>query len=154
MMAVATLSIARQRAHEKRRRGDLWVACTTLIGALLALPLAQSSWHGSEVAAVLAVSATAMLAGQRWAICLIAIAEIMLAPTLAMKAFSGGLELWPGRIIAIIALAATIPGLLRLRHAAAALVLMSGRQRTADACRQAYMALVALGMVALLLPVL
>jgi len=153
-MAVAILSQARHRAHVRRRRGDLWVAATSLIGALLALPLSQSSWHGPEVAAVLAVSATAMLAGQRWAISLIAVAEIMLAPTLAMKAFSGGLALWPGRIIALAALAATVPGLLRLRRAAAALVLMTGRQRTPDACRQAYLAMVAFGMIALALPIL
>lgn len=154
MMAIAILSQARHRANVRRRRSDFWVAGITLIGALLALPLSQSSWHGSEVAAVLAVSATAMLAGQRWAISLIAVAEIMLAPTLAMKAFSGGLAIWPGRIIALAALAATIPGLLQLRRAAAALVLMTGWQRTPNLCRQAYVALVAFGMAALALPVI
>lgn len=153
-MAVAALSVARQKTLAKRRRGDLWIAVTTLIAALLALPLSQSSWHGSEVAAVLAVSATAMLAGQRWAISLIGMAELMLAPTLAVKAFSGGLALWPGRIIALVALAATVPGLLRLRRAAAALVVMAGQQRTPDTCRQAYVALMILATVALVLPVL
>lgn len=154
MMAIAFLSTARHRAHVRRRRSDFWVAAITLVGALLALPLSQSSWHGPEVAAVLAVSATAMLAGQRWAISLIGLAEIMLAPTLAMKIFSGGLALWPGQIVAVAALAATIPGLLRLRRAAAALVLVIGRHRTAHACRQAYLALVAFGMIALTLPIL
>lgn len=153
-MAAAALPLARQQAQPRRRLGDLWIAITTLVAALLALPLSQSSWHGPEVAAVLAVSATAMLAGQRWAISLIAIAELMLVPTLAVKAFSGGLALWPGRIIAVVALAATVPGLLRLRHAASGLVVMTGRPRTPNACRQAFFALVALGTIAVLLPVL
>ena len=138
----------------RRRWSDLWIGCTTLIGALLALPLAQSSWHGSEVAAVLAVSATAMLAGQRWAISLIAFSALMLTPTLAVKAFSGGLALWPGRIIAVAALVATVPGLLQLRRAGADFVAMTGWPRTPQTYRHAYVGLVAIGMLAVVLPVL
>src|SRR5512146_1071105 len=100
-MADAVQSAVRQLAQSRRRRDDLAIGVASLIGSMLALPLAQSSWHGSEVAAVRAAAATAMLAGQRWAIAIVAIAELMLAPTLAVGAFSGGLELWPGRIIAL-----------------------------------------------------
>ena len=121
---------------------------------MLALPLAQSSWHGSEVAAVLAVAATAMLAGQRWAIAVVAIAELLLAPTLAVAAFSGGLALWPGRIVALVALAATVPGLLQLRRASAALVLVTGTRRTRETCRRFHIALVVLGMIAVVIPLL
>ena len=119
---------------------------------MLALPLAQSSWHGSEVAAVLAVSATAMLAGQRWAIALVAIAEVLLAPTLAGHAFSGGLALWPGRICALVALLGTVPGLLAHRRAAAALVLLSGWQRTSRNCRRIHAVVIAVGVLLVLAP--
>src|ERR1700684_1448424 len=76
-------------ARSRRRREDLWVGTTALIAAMLALPFAQTSWHGPEVAASLAVAATAMLAGQRWAIGFVAIAELLLAPKLAMDAYRG-----------------------------------------------------------------
>ena len=141
-------------ARSRRRRGDVWIASTALVGAMLALPLAQSSWHGPEVAAVLAVSATAMLAGQRWAIALIAIAELLLAPTLAAHAFTGGLALWPGRICAIVSLGLLVPGLLAHRRAAAALVLVTGWQRTSRTCRHFQIALVATGVLAALVPIL
>jgi hypothetical protein len=153
-MADAVQSAVRQLAQSRRRRDDLAIGVSSLIGSMLALPLAQSSWHGSEVAAVLAVAATAMLAGQRWAIAVVAIAELMLAPTLAVGAFSGGLELWPGRIIALVALAATVPGLLQLRRASAALVLVTGCRRTRVTCRRFHIALVILGVLAVVIPLL
>ncbi|MCX5746561.1 MAG: hypothetical protein NT062_29135, partial [Proteobacteria bacterium] len=77
-------------AIARRRKSDTWVAVTALTAAVLALPFAQSSWHGAEAAAVLAVSATAMLAGQRWAIALVVLAEIMLVPSLWPRTFVDG----------------------------------------------------------------
>ena len=57
---------------------------------MLALPLAPSSWHGPEVASVLAVSATALLAGQRWAIALVVLAQLLVLPTVGPRAFLRG----------------------------------------------------------------
>src|SRR4051812_15227217 len=91
-------------ALSRRRRGELWIGGSALAAAMLQLPLAQSSWHGPEVASVLAVSATALLAGERWAIALVVIAELLLVPTVWPRAFFGGLALWPGRIAALAAL--------------------------------------------------
>jgi len=54
-------AIARRRRH----RRDSWLAASAMTGALLALPLAQGAWHGPEVAAVLAIGATALFAGHR-----------------------------------------------------------------------------------------
>lgn len=125
---------------------------TALVAALSALPLAQSSWHGPEMAAALAVSATALLAGQRWAIAAVAIAELLLFPTLASRAFTGGLALWPGRIAALVALLAIVPGLLASRRAAAALVLVTGMRRTSATCRRCHRTLVAIGAIAVALP--
>lgn len=153
--AAATTSERHAISLARRRRSDLWIATTALASALIALPLAQSSWHGSEVAAVLAISATALLAGQRWAIALVALAELLLAPTLAVHAlalFDHSIALWPGRICALAALALTVPGLLARRRAAAALVLLTGWRRTPRACRRIDAALVAAGVLAALAP--
>jgi hypothetical protein len=144
----------RALAHSRRRRGDVWVGTTALASAMLALPLAQSSWHGPEVAAVLAVSATAMLAGQRWAIALVVLAELLLAPTLAMHAASGSIALWPGRICALVSLCLVVPGLLAHRRAAAALVLLSGLRRTSRTCRHIRIALLVAGVLAAIVPLI
>jgi hypothetical protein len=141
-------------ARSRRRWSDIWIGTTALLAAMLALPLAQSSWHGPEMAAALAVSATALLAGQRWAIAAVAIAELLLAPTVASRAFGGGLPLWPDELAALGALIAIVPGMFALRRAAAALVLVTGWPRNSAACRRAHHALVALGAIAIALPFL
>ena len=138
-------------ARLRRRRDDFWVATTALIAAMLALPLAQNSWHGPEVAATLAVSATALFAGQRWAIALIVVAELMLVPTMWPRAFLGAPEL-AGRLVAMGSMLAIVPGMLSMRRAAAALVLVTGRQRTQATCRQFHTVLVVSGVLATLLP--
>jgi hypothetical protein len=148
------LARTHELARSRRRRDDLWIGVTALTAAMLALPLSQSAWNGPEVAAVLAVSATALLAGQRWAIAVVAIAELMLAPTVAVHAFSGGLALWPGKICALVALLAVVPGLLNVRRAAAALVLVTGVQRTRVTCRRYQIALVGVGALAVVIPLL
>ena len=130
----------------------MWIGATALVAAMLALPLSQSSWHGPEMASVLAVSATALLAGQRWAIALVVIAELLLAPTVWPRAFLSGIELWPGRIAALGSLIAIVPGLLALRRGAAALVLVTGARRTRQICRRFHAALVIVGIIALVMP--
>src|SRR5687768_15809105 len=125
---VATPTVARRETSRlRRRRDDLLIAMTALVGAMLALPLAQSSWHGPEVAAVLAIAATAMLAGQRWAIAVLVIAELMLLPTAWPRVMQGDPVV---RMMAAGTLIAMVPGLLAMRRAAAALVLLTGWQRT------------------------
>jgi hypothetical protein len=148
------LARPREIARSRRRRDDLSIGVTALVASMLALPLSQSAWNGPEVAAVLAVAATALLAGQRWAIAVVAIAELLLAPTVAVHAFTGGLALWPGRICALVALLATVPGLLALRRAAAALVLITGCHRTHLTCRRFHIALVVVGTLAVVIPLL
>jgi hypothetical protein len=120
---------------------------------MFALPLAPSSWHGPEVAAVLAVAATTLLAGHRWAIAVIAIAELLLLPTVWPRAFlsDGDASV---RIAALLSVVAIVPGVLALKRAAAALVLVSGRPRTRRACRQVHALLIAMGIVVVALPLL
>lgn len=138
------------RVRQSRRDG--WLATTAMISSLLALPLAQSSWHGPEVAAILAVSATALFAGQRWAIALIVIAELFLVPTVWPRAYlSGDLG---SRIVALATLVAMVPGLLAMRRAATVLVMLTGWRRTQPLCRRVHVGLVAAGVLALIVPLL
>jgi hypothetical protein len=144
----------RELARTKRRRDDAWLGVTALAAAMAALPLAQSSWHGPEVASTLAVSAVALLAGQRWAIALVLVAELLLLPTIWPRAFLGGVALWPGRIAALTSLVMIVPGLLSARRAAAAMVVLTGWRRTQQTCRRFQYAFVVLGILTALLPVL
>jgi hypothetical protein len=138
-------------ARSRRRREDVWVAATALAAAMVALPLSAGSWHGPEVAAVLAVAATALLAGQRWAIAVIVLAELLLLPTMWPRAFLANADLGV-RIAALASLVAVVPGVLSMRRAAAALVLVTGRPRTQRTCRRFHVALAAVGVLGLVLP--
>lgn len=130
----------RATLRQRRRAGERWIATSALTAAMLALPFAQNSWNGPEVASVLAVSATAMLAGQRWAIALVVIAELMLVPTVVPRAFAGGsVEIGAVHLLSVGML---VPGLLAMRRAAAALLLLTGWRRTQRACRRLSFALI------------
>lgn len=133
------------------RRADLWVGTTALIASMAALPLAQSTWHGPEVAATLAFAAVALLAGQRWAIAVIVLAELLLLPTIWPRAFLGDATL-VARMAPLVSLLAMVPGTLAVRRASAALVLVTGVPRTRFVHRGLQFALVAGGLVVALLP--
>lgn len=143
--------LRRAIARQRRRRGDIWLGASGLLAAMLALPLAASSWHGPEVSAVLAVAATALLAGQRWAIAVVVVAELLLVPTVWPRAFLPANDLVP-RVAALGSLIAIVPGLLARRRAAAALVLVTGRRRTSRTCRRFHAGLVIVGAIATSLP--
>jgi hypothetical protein len=144
----------REFARSRRRRDEVWIAATAMIAAMLVLPLAQTSWHGPEVAAVLAVAATALFAGQRWAIAVIVIAELLLVPTIWPRAFLATDASLVLRVMAFGSLIAVVPGLLAMRRAAAALVLVGGWRRTRSVCRRFQVGLVVMGLVATILPLL
>ena len=140
--------MGRQREH--RREG--WLALSGLISAGLALPLAPSAWHGPEVAAILAVAAIALLAGQRWAVAVIVLAELCLLPTVWPRAVlgTGG----SSRLIALATLIAIIPGVLAMPRAAVALAAMTGRGGTERVYRCTQIGLLAIGLFAVLAPLL
>lgn len=144
----------------RRRRADLAIALTALVASMLALPLSQNIWHGPEVAATLAVAATAMLAGQRWAIALVVLAEMMLLPTIVPTAVFGtsapsifGLGAL-AQITAWVAIAGVLPGLLAMRRAAASMVVITGWRRTKHSVRGTAFGLVAAGALAAIVPFL
>ena len=144
-------SARRKAALARFRRQEIWVAVTGLIAALLALPLAPAS-HSPEVASVLAVSSVALLAGHRWAIALVVIAELLLLPGLWPR-----LLVQPPDVAARIAIAASclsvVPGMLSMRRASAALITITGLRRTGRTCRAASAALGLALVVGALLPI-
>ena len=144
--------LRRLTARLRRHRNDAWLATSGMFCARLALTLAQSSWHGPAVAAVLAVSATALFAGQRWAIALVVIAELFLIPTVWPRAFLGGDLV--SRIVALVTLVSIVPGVLAMRRAAAVLVVMTGQRRTHVMCRRVHAGLIAISVMAVIVPLL
>jgi hypothetical protein len=151
---VSLLERARDRRQaeirRRRQRRDAWLAATAMFGALLALPLAQTSWHGAEVAAILAIAATAQFAGHRWAIAVIVIAELFLLPTVWPRAFLEG-DLGP-RLVALATLVAMVPSLLAMRRAAAVLAVLAGRRHPRLMRRWIHAGLLVSCGVAILLP--
>jgi hypothetical protein len=139
-----------RRDREQRREG--WLALSGLVSAGLALPLAPSAWHGPEVAAVLAVAAIALLAGQRWAVAVIVLAELCLLPTVWPRAVlgTGGSP----RLVALVTMTAIVPGILAMPRAAVALAAMAGHGGTERICRRTHIGLLAIGLFAVLAPLL
>jgi hypothetical protein len=146
-----TVALRRARSKARMRRQETWIGVTGLIAALLALPLSPAS-HSPEVASVLAVSAIALLAGHRWALGLVVMAELLLLP-----------GLWPrlliqppdvaARLAIGIACLGIVPGVLAMRRASAALIVIAGVRRTQQSCRAMSGVLVLCLVIGALLPV-
>lgn len=127
-------------ARARRRRADLIVGGAAALSAALALPFTTSP----EAAAVLAVAATALLAGQRWALGVVVVAELallrsQLALTLAPPAEANLPALWLGALAAAPVLGST-------RRGAAALALLVRGRRTRATCRLAHAGLLVLAL--------
>lgn len=144
----------------RRRNADLAIALSALVASMVSLPLAQNIWHGPEVAATLAVAAVAMLAGQRWAIALVVLAELMLLPTIVPTALFGTSStsifgVGPlAQIMAWLAIAGSLPGLVAMRRGAAAMVIVTGWRRTRRTVRGTAFGLIACGAIAAIVPFL
>ena len=160
-VASPTSRLARRaELRTRRRNADLAIALSALAASMLALPLAQNIWHGPEVAATLAVAATAMLAGQRWAIALVVLAEMMLLPTIVPRALFGassasifGVSVF-AQVTGWLAMLGTVPGRLAMRRGAAAMVLVTGWRRTKHSVRGTALGLIACGALAAIVPFL
>src|SRR4051812_26896501 len=140
--------MGRQREHHR----EGWLALSGLVSAGLALPLAPSAWHGPEVAAILAVAAISLLAGQRWAVAVIVLAELCLLPTVWPRAVLG--VGGSPRLIALVTLTAIAPGLWAMPRAAVALAAMAGHGGTERICRCTHIGLLAISVFAVLAPLL
>lgn len=91
---------------------------------------------------MLAVSATALLAGQRWAIGLVVFSELLLVPALLPRLWVTPPDIGAHAAIVIASLSA-IPGIIAIRRGAAAMVLITGVARSARVCRITAVAMVA-----------
>lgn len=99
------------------------------------MPLARTM-HGPEAAATLAVAAMALMAGQRWALGLVAVAQLLLlaALTSLLSATIDTVSL----VFILASLGLLLPGLWSMRRAAATLVVLIQRRRTRVSCRRMY----------------
>lgn len=119
---------------EKRLRRERWLGLTGLIAALAALPLPTHA-HSPELAATLAIGSIALLAGHRWGLAVMVVAEIFLIGALWPLAFLVQPPSLPAQIAVGVSVAGAIPGLLALGRAAAELVELVGARRTRRATR-------------------
>jgi len=113
------------------------------------MPLARTM-HGPEAAATLAVAAMALMAGQRWALGLVVVAQLMLLSALTallMMANDTMSLVFIGMSIALM-----LPGFWSLRRASATLVGLLQRQRTQLRCRRMYALLRVSAAAAVVLP--
>ena len=131
------MEVPRRRVEQRKRyrRQEVFIALTALVAALIALPFAPSA-HSPEVSSVLAVSAVALLAGHRWAVALVVVAELLLLPGLWPRLLVQPPDV-PARIAIIAACLSIVPGVLALRRASATLVSIAGVKRTRRSCRAA-----------------
>lgn len=142
MDAVAAGRWARRlSARARQRRRALIVGLSGTAAAGLALPFTTAS---PEAASILAVAAMAMLAGQRWALGVIIVAELALVRALLPIALQPPLD--HGAVLSWVSLAAMVPGILAMRRGAAALALLAMRRRTSAACRLIHAALLVLAL--------
>lgn len=92
---------------------ERWTAATGLLAALAILPLPAQA-HSPELAATLAVAAVAVLAGHRWALGALIVAEIFLIAAVWPRAFLiEPPSLYARATIGVAALGA-LPGMVRL----------------------------------------
>ncbi len=134
----------RQQARSRLRRSDHVIGVASLVGAAAAMPLAASP----EAAAILAVAAMTLLAGQRWAIGVVMVAQLALLAALLPFLIS-----WPppsqmDTAAAWLSVIAAFPCMAATRRGAAALALLSGLRRTRATCRLIHVALILLALVA------
>jgi hypothetical protein len=86
-------------------------------------------------------------------VAVIVVAELMLMPTVWPRAFLGD-GLLVARLAALATVIAVVPGVLSMKRAAAALVVITNQRRTQTIVRRVHIGLVLTGLVAVLLPLL
>src|SRR5690242_10585729 len=129
----------------RRLRRERWLGLTGLAAALAALPLPTHA-HSPELAATLAIGSIALLAGHRWGLAVMVVAEIFLIGAVWPLAILARPPSLAAQIAVGVSVIGAVPGLLALGRAAAELVELIGARRTRRATRvaDAGLALVAL----------
>ncbi len=134
----------RQKARTRLRRSDHLIGVSSLVAAAAAMPLAASP----EAAAVLAVASMALLAGQRWAVGVVMVAQLTLIAALLPFVLATPPPSQLATAAAWLSVAAAFPCLAATRRGAAALALLTGLRRTRATCRFIHASLIALAVLA------
>jgi hypothetical protein len=141
----------RRLARTRLRRSDLMIGASGLTAAASALLISSVS---PEAAGVLAVASMALLAGQRWAVGVVIVAELCLIAALLPLAVAAGPGMGFDVAVAWTGLFAVVPGLIAMRRGAAALALLTGMPRTRTICRWIHAMLLGLAMLSGCAPLL
>ncbi len=106
---------------------DLWIGCFGLIAALAVLPLPTVS-DTPEIASILAVGAIALLAGHRWGLAVVVLADIALIGALWPRAFIHDPTSTEAQVGVALGLLGALPGLVSVRRGIPAIAeLLIGR---------------------------
>lgn len=124
---------------------------TGLAAALAALPLPTNA-HSPELAATLAIGSVALLAGHRWGLAVMVVAEIFLIGAVWPLAVLARPPSVLAQIAVGVSVIGAVPGLRALGRAAAELVELIGARRTRRATRVAHVALAMVAAVVWMLP--
>ena len=100
---------------EPRTGGDGWIGLLGLVAALAVFPLPTVK-STPEIASILAVTSVALLAGQRWALPLVVLADIALIGALWPRAFHEPTSQLAQAGV-LLGLLGALPGLWELRRA-------------------------------------
>jgi hypothetical protein len=112
---------------------ERWIGCFGLVAALAVFPL-PTVGSTPEIASIVAVAAIALLAGQRWAMPLLVLADIALCGALWPRAFFQDPPSRAAQLGVLLGIAGALPGVISIGRASvplAELVLgrVSGRTR-------------------------
>jgi hypothetical protein len=136
-----------------RVRRERWLGATGLVAAVAALPL-PGHGHSPELAATLAIGALALLAGFRWGLAVLVVAEIFLVGAVWPLAILAKPPSVAAQIAVLISCCGAIPGVLSLRTGAAEVVGLCGLRRNRQGIAVARTALVATSVLVWSLPFL
>lgn len=135
----------------RRIRRERWLGLTGLAAALAALPLPTNA-HSPELAATLAIGSIALLAGHRWGLAVMVVAEIFLIGAVWPLAVLARPPSVLAQIAVGVSVIGAVPGLRALGRAAAELVELIGARRTRRATRVAHAGLAMVAVVVWMLP--
>lgn len=151
-MSRSSLAVAAPGAGlDRRLRRERWLGLTGLAAGLAALPLPTHA-HSPELAATLAIGSIALLAGHRWGLAVMVVAEIFLIGAVWPLAVLARPPSVAAQVAVVVSVIGAAPGLRALGRAAAEIVELVGANRTRRATRMAHAALATTALVAWALP--
>ncbi len=118
-----TAGVDRKRPEGKASRAELVLGVLGLVAALAALPLPTVA-ATPEIASVLAIAAVAVLAGHRWGVAILVVADVALVGALWPRAFLQDPPSTIAQLGVVLGLAGALPGAVMLRRMTPELALL------------------------------